>query len=270
VSEPPLPGSDDVGQFRLPWSGTQFRNLAPFAIADPSIYVSDGPPSLDSVDYAAAFNEVKLVGSVAIADPAKDATYTFWALGSKTAQPPGAWVQVAQTVSGDRELSLADTARLFALQTMAMADTVAPTFTTKYVYHSWRPTWAIQDAEKDPNPNTVDDDAWSARAKTIGSSPEHWSGHSSFSAAAASVLAGFFCDDGIPFTLTTDLQPETRSYDSFSEAAAEAGRSRVVGGIHFEFSNQAGLAAGRAVAAEVLDKSLLLTRGETHHGSCPL
>ena len=59
----------------------------------------------------------------------------------------------------------------------------------------------------------------------------------------------------------------TRHYDSFSAAAAEAGRSRVGGGIHFEFSNQAGLVAGRGVSAEVLAGSLLLKRGGAGHNA---
>jgi len=54
-----------------------------------------------------------------------------------------------------------------------------------------------------------------------------------------------------------------------SVAASEAGRSRILGGFHFEFGNQAGLSAGRAIAAEVLSKKLLLRRGPTHHGACP-
>jgi hypothetical protein len=105
----------------------------------------------------------------------------------------------------------------------------------------------------------------------VGSSPEHRSGPRSFSAAAAAALAGFFRKDALPFALTTDSAPggQARNYPSFSQAASEAGRSRVVGGIHFEFSNQAGLAAGRAIAAEILATKLLKTAGSTHFGACP-
>ncbi len=39
----------------------------------------------------------------------------------------------------------------------------------------------------------------------------------------------------------------TRSFTSFEQAAQEAGESRIYGGIHFEFSNQDGLAAGQNV-----------------------
>jgi len=266
------PGGTGPGQFRASWSGTQFRNLAPFAIADPSVYVSPGPPDLTSLDYAAAFAEVKLLGNAAIPDAGKLATFQFWSLGAGTNQPPGAWIQIALAVTDDRRLELPEAARLFALLSMAMADTVAPTYQTKFQFHTWRPATAIREADTDGNPNTDADPGWSPRAGGIGGTPEHWSGHSSFSGAAARVLAGFFCQDNISFAIVTDSAPngQARTYSSFSAAETEAGRSRVLGGIHFEFSNQAGLAAGHGVAAEVLSRALLLKRGPTHIGQCPL
>ena len=155
---------------------------------------------------------------------------------------------------------------------MATADTVAPTYTTKFVFNAWRPATAIREADTDDNPNTIADPSWAPRGGGIGANPEHWSGHSVFSAAAATVLAGFFCNDAISFSLTTDSAPGSaaRTYPSFSVAATEAGKSRVFGGVHFEFSNQAGLAAGRAIAQEILERKLLRQHGPTHFGSCPL
>jgi hypothetical protein len=43
----------------------------------------------------------------------------------------------------------------------------------------------------------------------------------------------------------------------------------VYGGQHFEFSNQAGLTAGRTLAGELLATRLLHRTGPTHTGSCP-
>ncbi|WP_305788051.1 hypothetical protein [Symbioplanes lichenis] len=59
--------------------------------------------------------------------------------------------------------------------------------------------------------------------------------------------------DAIAFDHATDSAPGgvARHYPGFAAAAAEAGRSRVYGGRHLEFSNQAGLALGRSVAREV-------------------
>jgi hypothetical protein len=260
------------GQFAGVWSGVQYRNLQPFAIANPADYVTAGPPAIGTLDYAAALAEVKLLGNVSIKDADKSEIYQYWSLSSGTAQPPGEWLKIALEVAAARGLGLADEARLLALVSMALVDTVAPTVTTKFTYGHWRPTPAIRQAANDENPYTDNDQAWAARAGSTGSSPEHTSGHSAFSAAAATTLAGFFCDDGIAFSHVSDSSPggKPRSFPGFSAAAAEAGRSRVLGGVHFEFSNQAGLAAGKGVAAEVLAKKLLLRRGKTHFGRCPL
>ena len=265
------PGSDAPGQFRASWSGVQFRNLRPFAIASAAPYLGSGPPALDSLQYASAFAEVKVQGNAAIADDTALATYTFWSLGAGTAQPPGAWIQVALAVSAPSPLPLPEKTRLFALLGMALSDTVAPTVMTKYVYHSWRPATAIREAHTDGNPNTDADPAWSPRAGGIGASPEYWSGHSTFSAAGAATIAAFYCADDIPFELATDSAApgEIRRYTSLSAAAAEAGLSRLDGGIHFRFSHEDAQAAGRAIAAEITATALLRQRGRTHFGRCP-
>ncbi len=270
------PGSPPgtVGQYRDNWNGAQFRNLMPFGIADSSIYIGSGPAPLTSLDYAAAFNNVKLLGNRLNTDPEKLSIFQFWALGGGSSQPPGAWIQVALAVTQGQPLEVTDSTRLFALLTMAMADTVAPTFATKFAFHHWRPATAIHEADADGNPLTDQDAGWTQRASNIGTSPEYWSGHSSFSAAAATVLAGFFCNDNIPFSLNLPAADAaggpTRSYSSFSDAAAEAGISRIYGGLHFPFSNEDGLEAGRAVAREILASKLLLLKGQTHFGQCPL
>ena len=267
------PDPPEPGKFRAAWSGVQFRNLAPFGIADSRIYVGSGPPALDGLDYAAAFAEVKLLGNGAIADDAKLATFRFWSLGGRTNQPPGAWIQITEVVSSSPELGLVDATRLFALVSMAMVDTVAPTYMTKFTFQHWRPTTAIQNADTDPDPG------WTARAGSVGGSPEYWSGHSTFSGSAARALAGFFCNDNISFTFTADTTPTTppqtppnapRTYPSFSAAAAEAGVSRVVGGFHFSFSNGPAIGVGQAIADEILTNKLLFKQGPTHFGACPL
>ncbi|GAA3601887.1 hypothetical protein GCM10022419_102750 [Nonomuraea rosea] len=269
------PAGSGPGVFAQAWSGVQYRNMTPFGIAAAAPYTGGGPPALTSLDYAAAFAEVDLLGDAAIPDADKSAVFQYWSLPAGSDQPPGEWIKIALGV--DRPLTLPDKARLFALLGMALADTSIPTVLTKFTFRHWRPQAAIQQAGADGNPYTEQDETWRARAGSAGSSPEYISGHSSFSGAGAAVLAGFFCADRIPFTLVTDSapvdpatgQPWRRRFASFSAAAADAGRSRVLGGLHFSFSNLDGLAMGRDVAAEVLDRKLLLRSGPTHVGACP-
>jgi hypothetical protein len=265
------PAGTGPGVFRAAWSGAQYRNLVPFGIASAAPYVAPPPPALDSLAYAVAFAEVKLAGNAAIPNQAYLDTFNYWALAAGTVQPPGEWIKIGLNVTTTFTRPLSEKVRLFALLAMGLADVVAPINTAKFNYQHWRPATAIREADTDNNPNTDADPAWAPRAGGIGGTPQHTSGHSSFSAAGAVILAGFFCRDNITFTHASDSAPTApRTYRSFSAAAAEAGRSRVVGGIHFEFGNQDGLAAGRGVAAEILAKKLLRTFGPTHFGECPL
>jgi hypothetical protein len=265
------PAGSGPGVFRAEWSGVQYRNVRPFAVADPAAHLPGPPPGLDSLDYAAAFAEVALLGDAAIVAPDKAATYQFWSLPTGTVQPPGEWLRIALEVAAAQGLSLSDGSRLTALLGMALADTTVVTVRAKFEYRRWRPATAIREADTDGNPLTQPNVGWSPRAGSVGGTPEYVSGHSSYSAAAAAVLAGFFCADRIGFRHATETAPggQDRAYPGFSAAAAEAGRSRVFGGQHFEFSNQAGLASGRAVAAEVIATRLLYRTGPTHHGDCP-
>ncbi len=265
------PAGTGPGEFRAVWAGVQYRNVRPFAVANPARYVPGPPPSLDSVPYAAAFAEVAVLGNAALPAPDLLATYQFWSLPAGSSQPPGEWLRIALSVAHARRLPLSEQARLTALLTMALADTTVANVATKYMYRHWRPTTAIREADTDGNPVTAADATWVSRAGSVGGTPEYVSGHSSYSGAGATVLAGYFCDDAIPFTHTTDSAPDgvARSYPGFAAAAAEAGRSRVYGGQHFEFSNQAGLNIGRGVGSEVLATQLLRRTGSTHFGACP-
>src|SRR5262249_36065568 len=123
----------------------------------------------------------------------------------------------------------------------------------KYTYGSWRPIDAIRLADSDGNPDTSADAGWNSFLLTP-PHPDYVSGHSTYSAAAAEVLTHVF-GDHTGFSITSVALPGvTRSFADFGDAAQEAGRSRIYGGIHFEFSNQDGQATGKQVADWVLDQ----------------
>jgi hypothetical protein len=102
--------------------------------------------------------------------------------------------------------------------------------------------------------------------------PEHVSGHSSFSAAAAEVLRRFCGSDSFGASYTRlahsmAIEPGmptanlTLGWPTFSAAAEQAGISRIYGGIHFDNANAAGLALGRQVGAAVFAKAKRLWEG---------
>ena len=198
--------------------------------------------------------------------PARTAEQTaiaqFWADGPGTVTPPGHWNVIATDLSAQRKLSLTENARLFALLNIALADAAILCWDCKYDCNFWRPITAIREADTDKNPATEKDPAWTPLLETP-PFPEYTSGHSTFSSAAATVLAAFFGSDEIPFSTTSDaMQGFSRTFHSLSEAAAEAGLSRIFGGIHFMSANQQGLASGARLGTYV-SKNFLKPRTRT-------
>src|SRR5207245_10062185 len=104
--------------------------------------------------------------------------------------PPGHWNQIAQAVALQQHNSLEENSRLFALLNIALADAAIVSWDCKYVYNYWRPITAIQEADTDRNQDTIADPAWTPLLATP-PFPEYTSGHSTFSGAAAAVLAFF-------------------------------------------------------------------------------
>jgi hypothetical protein len=140
---------------------------------------------------------------------------------------------------------------------LATADAYISSFNTKYEFDFWRPVTAIRAAANDGNNDTHADPNWTPLIVTP-PMPAYSSGHSTFGAAAAVTLASFFGTDAIAFNSTSAfLTGVTRSFTSFSEAADENARSRMLGGIHWSFDNDDGLTAGRALGTYVVSNFLI-------------
>ena len=238
----------------LPALAPQWGSVEPFALASGDQFRPAGPPDLGSAEYAAALDEVERLGSAASAErtPEQTEIARFWSDGAGTYTPPGHWNEIAAGIAAQEGLGAADSARVLAALDIALADAGIAAWDAKYAYGAWRPITAIRLADTDGNPATSADPGWSPLLATP-NHPEYLSGHAAFSAAAAEVLTGFF--GGVAFTATSAgaLPGVAREFDGFADAALEAGRSRIFAGIHFEYSDQDGLALGRAVGDAVLD-----------------
>lgn len=251
-------GGTAVGQWRPTPPGLasaalpHWRYVTPWSVQSAQQFMPGPPPSVDSAAYAAAFDEVKRLGSLNSAERTQEQTDTafLWRAGANSVTPPGQWFQIAQQAAAQRDLSIDESARLFALVGMAVADAGITAWETKNTYDFWRPITGIQNADIDGNDATLVDALW----KPLLTTPNHQSytsGHSTFSSAAASVLTAFFGEGPISFSVSGD--GVTREYSSFLAAAQDAGMSRIYGGIHWQFDNQAGLASGSHIGQWVFD-----------------
>jgi membrane-associated phospholipid phosphatase len=198
--------------------------------------------------------EVRRLGGEKSKDRTEEQTLIakFWSDFSYTSTPPGHWNHIARDLVRVRQLPLAETARLFALLNVAMADAGIAVWDTKYHYNLWRPITAIRRAGEDGNAATAPDPAWMSLLPSP-PHPEYVSGHAGFSGAAARILAQQFGGDAVELATTSDSVPGVvRHFHSFQSCAEEIARSRVYGGIHYAMSGRAGLALGKRVAEHTL------------------
>jgi hypothetical protein len=236
----------------------QWGSVTPFGIRSVVPFRPPDPPLLTTAQYAADVNQVQSVGGLnsATRTPEQTEIARFWGYGPGTATPPGHWNQIAQETAFRQRNTLEENARLFALLNMALADAAIVSWDCKYTFNLWRPITAIQRADLDGNPNTSPDPSWTPLLPTP-PFPEYTSGHSTFSAAAAVVLASFHHTDNVPFAVgSDDLPGVVRHYNSFSQAALESGMSRIFGGIHFMSANVNGLSSGAALAEDIVFRLL--------------
>src|SRR3989440_6277901 len=224
-----------------PYLLPQWGFVVPFGMSSSSQFRPPGPPSLDSEQYAADYNEVKALGAAVGSTRTEEQSQIalFWADGAGTETPPGHWNSIAQIIAAAQGNTLEENARLFALLNLAMADAAICAWDAKYTFHFWRPVTAINFAEPDL--------IWASFIVTP-PFPDYVSGHSTFSGAAATVLALFYSTEDLPFTTGSDsLSGVYRSFPTCLDAAEEAALSRLYGGIHFRSANEDGLQAGISI-----------------------
>jgi hypothetical protein len=203
-------GGTEAGEWRptepgfLPALSPQWGSVTPFALASGDQFRPQGPPDLTSAEYAAAFEDVKRLGSATSPERTDDQTEMalFWADGPGSYTPPGHWNQIATEIAEIKGLSGRDSALMLAELNVALVDAGIAAWDAKYTYGSWRPITAIRLADTDGNEATMADPGWSPLLTTP-NHPEYVSGHSTFSGAAATVLTDFFGD--IPFRRPASL-----------------------------------------------------------------
>ena len=135
----------------------------------------------------------------------------FWNDPGTTVQPPGHWLQIADTAMTSQNSSLLQSAQLTALVGESMNDAGIAAWAQKYNTNLWRPVTAIRKCDTGGTAAgtvtwssnfTTCDTAWTSLIATP-PHPDYIAGHPAFSGAAATVLADFFGTDNISFASTS-------------------------------------------------------------------
>ncbi|MGV3587115.1 MAG: phosphatase PAP2 family protein [Adhaeribacter sp.] len=172
------------------------------------------PPAVGSAEFNKDLAEVRKIADNRTREQWRIAD--FWADGGGTPTPPGHWNQIAASLIRKEQYSEIRTARTLALMNRALFDAAICCWRTKYTYYIPRPS------QMDPKIKT---------ATGIPNFPSYTSGHATFSGAASTVLGHIF--------------PENKEH--LQKQAEEAALSRLYGGIHYRFDNEAGLICGQGI-----------------------
>jgi hypothetical protein len=249
---------------QTPWVGS----VTPFVLTRPDQFHPAPPPPLTSERWAQQYDEVKeygaATGSVRTAD--QTAIARFW-----TANVVRQYNLVGRDLATTRSLDLVRTARLLAMINVVGADAQISVMHWKYEFLAWRPVTAIDPTAvtadgfgpvpgfEDGNHRTVEQLGWRPLLATP-NHPEFPSAHGSITSAVAEVLTEFLGSDHIDVTIR-GFDPAgaagnlnaARHFDSAASLRAEIADARVLAGLHFRGSCEAGIDLGRAVAHYTLN-----------------
>jgi PAP2 superfamily len=233
---------------------THWSLVTPFALERAKQFRLGPPPALTSAEYTAVFNEVKSLGiansTTATADQALIGRFWNGAIQNY-------WNEITQTAVQAHHLTTAQSARVFALLNLTLADEVIAFYDTKYTYNFWRPVTAIRAAAADGNPDTTADPNWLPQAGKTAADPAYPGAHATISAGGAFVLKALFGDKPYQLNVTSEVLPGVvRSFDSFAAVEKEASLSRIYAGQHFRSDENGGETLGSAVANFVVNNFL--------------
>jgi hypothetical protein len=222
----------------------EWRRAEPLELPSANAFRPSGPPPEDSAEFQKALLEVKRLGEdvseIRLADQSLSAA--FWGNPAGTITPPGHWNDIA--LSMFRENKIDTQLDVLLALNIALYDAGIAAWDSKYHFLYPRPDETIRRLDRESP-------TWTAMGD-VPLHPEYVSGHSAFSGAAAAILTAFFAER--PFCNTSKaMWGLERCFTSFTEAAEDAGQSRIYGGLHYQFSNQDGLELGRKVAQHALN-----------------
>jgi hypothetical protein len=254
IGNPPVPPAF------APMAAPYFAFVTPFTMDSPSQFRPHPPPPLTSGRYRREYDEVKALGARFNSDRTPEQTDLayFWA-DNFFAQ----WNRALRAIAREHLSNDGDSARLFALANLAMADAGITAWDSKLHFNFWRPVTAIQEGDNDGNEKTVGDPAWEPLINTP-NYPDYTSGANNFTGAVTTILRLFFGTDEFDFTVTSNnpnATTKTRIYSRFSEAAAEVVEARILLGIHFRTADEVARKQGSRVARQTFKQFLRPVHG---------
>jgi hypothetical protein len=229
---------------QAPWAG----QMTPFTMSSPSQFLPDEPPpDLSSTQWADDYNEVKALGAVnsSVRTPQQTEIGLFW-----TENTSRQYARAFRALAIAQDLSLSDTARLFAILWTSFADSIIGCFNAKYHFSFWRPVTAIQNGGIDGNPDTVADPTWMPLGVTP-NHPEYPAAHGCVTGSVANALKRFFGTPHVTLVVSSTVTNTKHTFTSVDDLEKEVEAARIYAGFHYHHSLVQGFVLGHHVADQV-------------------
>lgn len=224
-------GIKDYGQKEGPdvWQSPNSKNYGlatgswkPWFLTSSSEFRLPAPPPPSSPEWNNQLKQLKAFMAQA-GDYEKNRIYYWAGKGEGEDLKNGDWRKIAMDYMQQHHVSFPTMLLVRSNLSMTMEDASIAAFDSKYTY------WVKRPAMLDPEIKVV---------LPAPNHPSYPSGHSTISAASATVLAYFF----------------PRDQEMWRQLAEEAGMSRIWCGIHFPLDHETGLRLGRQVGQAAVQK----------------
>ena len=229
-----------------PWMLT-FR---PWVIPSAEALLPPPPPALTSATWARDYEEVRRLGGRASTERSPYQTLVARYRQGFDVTP------TMRSVAEAPGRTPVQNARMFAVYQLAFDDAALAMVVAKFRYNYWRPVTAIRNGAADGNDATQPDPAWVSLLPTP-NFPEYPCGHCAVSGAIAEVMTaetGPRPRGGVRVGSLAAPLSAVQVLPSWDAWADEVNDSRMYGGVHYRFSNDAGEEIGRRAARMVLDR----------------
>jgi hypothetical protein len=271
---------------RQTFVGAYFGRVTPFALTSRNQLdnLLGGPPPAfgrNPVQYARDVEA--MIAFSASLDEARKLIVEYWADGPDSEFPPGHWGLFAQFVSRRDQHTIDQDAKMFFAMHNASFDAGIAGWHIKRKYNGVRPITAVRLTKQGQTivawggpgrpTETIPGETWmpyNPGTNLTPPFPGYFSGHSVFSRSSATVLKLFTGSDTFGFSAVIPMcdvayfgvdflrcfgrvEPgipsvdTTVSFATFSDAAEQAGLSRLYGGIHFPDDNTRAQEVGRQI-----------------------
>ena len=229
---------------------SMWPNLKPFAMTSPSQFRPPPPAPLDGKEWATDYNEIKDYGGQKSDKRTAQQTETarFWLV-----VPPVAYHPFVRKLAIAKQMDTVDSARFFALVSVALNDAIISVLDAKYHYNFWRPITAIRNGDTDGNPATDRDATWQPIAPTP-MHPEYPCAHCIQSGSVAGVIKAVLGSGDIPeIAITSPTAPGvTHRWSNMATFTEEVANSRIWAGFHYRFSTRIGTEMGLEIGEYVV------------------